>query len=374
MSHVKILLKRLAERKEKLYTASIMKLFTPGPIAMDPETLAIGGKQAQYFRTPAFSSLMLECESMLKEVLDAPKDTRMIFLTAAGTAAMEASVINLFTTQDKVIVINGGTFGKRFKQICKVHQIPFESIDLEWNEQFNPRLLDKYENSGITGMLVNMCETSTGQLYPMDVISSFCRRNKVCLVVDSISAFLCDPFSMKETGADAVIISSQKGLALHPGMSFVAVTKESFEKRCEKNNPSSLYFNFVDCEKDMKRGQTPFTPAVAIINQLHEKLCRIIRDGVNYHVEYIMNLADYFRNELSTKTQFTIPKYTLSNSVTPVYCPEKNAQEIIANLIEKHDIYVTPCAGDLADFLIRVAHMSRQITRQDIDQLILLLK
>ena len=350
------------------------KLFTPGPIAMDPETLAVGGKQAQYFRTPAFSSLMLECESMLKEVLDAPDDARMIFLTASGTAAMEASVINLFTTQDKVLVINGGSFGKRFKQICMVHQIPFEAIDLEWNEQFNPQLLDKYENSGITGMLVNMCETSTGQLYPMDIISSFCKRNKICLVVDSISAFLCDPFSMKKIGADAVIISSQKGLALHPGMSFVAITKESFEKRCKKNNPATLYFRFVDYEQDIIRGQTPFTPAVAIINQLHEKLYRTIKDGVNCQVEYIMNLAKYFRNELLTKTQFTIPKYTLSNCVTPVYCPKKNAQEIIANLQENHDIYVTPCTGDLANFLIRVAHMSQQITMQDIDQLIMLLK
>jgi len=294
-----------------------IKLFTPGPIAMDDETIAIGGTQAQYFRTPAFSSMMLECEVMLRETMDAPNDARMIFLTASGTAAMEASVMNLFTSNDKVLIINGGTFGKRFKQICAIHRIPFEAIDLEWNEAFRPEMLNQYENSGLTGMLVNVCETSTGQLYPMDVISAFCKRNHACLVLDTISAFLCDPFSMKETGADAVIVSSQKGLALHPGMSFVAVSKKAFDDRCAKNDVRSMYFNFKDYAEDMVRGQTPFTPAVGIINQLHEKLKRLLKKGVSASIVHISELATHFRQNFSEQKHFSIPDYyPLSNSLT----------------------------------------------------------
>ncbi|MDR1182548.1 MAG: aminotransferase class V-fold PLP-dependent enzyme, partial [Bacteroidales bacterium] len=338
-----------------------MKLFTPGPIAMDPETIAIGGKQSQYFRTPVFSSVMLDCMNMLQTVLDAPSDSRMIFLTASGTAAMEASVMNLFTPQDKLLVIAGGTFGKRFKQICTIHRIPFASIDLAWNETFKPEMLTPFENAGITGMLVNMCETSTGQLYPMDIISDFCNRNNICLVVDAISSFLCDPFSMKTYGASAVIISSQKGLALQPGMSFVAVTKDAFEERCVKNNPQTLYFKFTDYETDIVRGQTPYTPAVSIINQLHEKLQRLIQEGITLQLQYMTDLAVYFRKNLIT-TSFTIPSIPLSNCLTPVFCPQHNAQETVDFLKKKHDIYVTPCAGELAPFLFRVAHMSRQIT------------
>jgi aspartate aminotransferase-like enzyme len=350
------------------------KLFTPGPIKMDPETIAIGGMQSQYFRTAAFSQIMLDCSAMLKTLLDAPNNAEMIFLTASGTAAMEASVMNLFTPKDKVLVIAGGSFGKRFRKICEIHQIPVEVISLEWNESFQPEMLVPYENVGITGMLVNLCETSTGQLYPIPLISDFCKKNHICLVVDAISSFLCDAFSMKESGASAVIVSSQKGLALQAGMSFVAITKEAFEERCVKNKPRTLYFNFADYQQDGLRGQTPYTPAITIINQLHEKLCRLVQEGVPASIAYMIDIANYFREQLLGKTTFTCPVYPLSNCLTPVYCPKQNAKAIFDFLKDEHSIYITPCAGDIAPFLFRVAHMSRQLSKQDIDQLINLLQ
>jgi aspartate aminotransferase-like enzyme len=308
---------------------------------------------------------------MLRELLDAPEDARMIFLTASGTAAMEASVINLFTPKDRVLVLSGGTFGRRFKEIGQIHHIPIESIDLEWNEAFKPEMLAAYENKGISGMLVNMCETSTGQLYPMDLISEFCARNGICLVIDAISSFLCDGFRMRTTGAAAVIISSQKGLALQPGMSFVAVTKEAFETRCKQNNPETLYFRFTDYYPEILRGQTEFTPAVGIVDQLHEKLKRIIRDGGTWpQIYHVMKLAEYFREQLLKNTQFTYPLYPLSNSVTPVLCSKNNAEKIVAFLRDTHKIYVVPAAGNLAQSTFRVAHMSTQLTEQDIDELI----
>jgi aspartate aminotransferase-like enzyme len=341
---------------------------------MDPETLAAGGRQPQYFRTPEFSRLMLDCADMLKETLDAPGDTKMIFLTASGTGAMEAAVMNLFTEHDKVLVVSGGTFGERFRRICDIHRIPAEVINLKWNEPFKAEMLRPYENLGFTGMLVNMCETSTGQLYPMDTIGEFCRRNQICLVVDAISSFLCDYFRMRQLGDCAVIVSSQKGLALPPGMAFVAITDKVYKKRCMENNPQTLYFRFRDYENDFYRGQTPYTPAVGIINQLHEKLSRLLREGIWLQIQYISGLAKYFRETLVSKTGFVIPEYTLSNCLTPVYCPENNAQEIVHSLKNRQGIYVTPCAGEAAAFLFRVAHMSRQLKKQDIDELIALLR
>jgi aspartate aminotransferase-like enzyme len=341
---------------------------------MDPETLAIGGKQAQYFRTPEFSKMVLECVDMFKEVLEAPDNSHIVFLTASGTAAMEAAIINLFTENDKILIISGGSFGERFKRICVIHKIPFESIDLKWNESFDPDTLNKYENSGFTGMLVNMCETSTGQLYPMDIISEFCIRNKLCLVVDAISSFLCDYFRMRNWGDCAVIVSSQKGLALPPGMSFVALSDGVYQNRCIKNNPASLYFKFTDYEENIIRGQTPYTPAVSIINQLHDKLERILREGIWPQIYGIMELAKYFRETLLAETKYTIPDYPISNCVTPVYCPENNAKEIFETLKAKHDVYITPCAGEIAPFLFRIAHMSRQLTKQDLSELVELLK
>jgi aspartate aminotransferase-like enzyme len=341
---------------------------------MDTETIAEGGKQAQYFRTSEFSKILLDCDEMLKNILDAPDDAKIIFLTASGTAAMEAAVINLFTQKDKVLVISGGSFGKRFKKICNIHRIPMKSIDLEWNEPFKPEMLSDYEDTGITGMLVNMCETSTGQLYPMERITEFCNRNNICLVVDAISSFLCESVRMKELGASAVIVSSQKGLALSPGMSYIAVTEEAFEERCVKNDPETLYFRFSDYVQNIQRGQTPYTPAVNIINQLYYKLVQLTYDGVWQQIYHIISLANHFRKSLSEKTNFTIPEYPLSNCLTPVYCKNNNAQYIFEYLKNQHNIFITPCAGEIAPFLFRVAHMSRQISKQDIDELIGLLR
>ena len=351
-----------------------MKLFTPGPIAMDPETITVGGTQAQYFRTPEFSKIMLECMDMFQIALNTSNDTRMIFLTASGTAAMEATVMNLFTDKDKLLIISGGTFGKRFKQICTIHRIPFESIDLEWNETFKPEMLDQYENRGISGLLVNMCETSTGQLFPMDIISDFCKRNNVCFVVDAISAFLCDPFSMKETGADVAIISSQKGLALNPGMSFVAVNKKTFDERCVKNNVQSFYFNFNNYYPEILRGQTEYTPAIGIVNQVHDKLKRILKNGVDVYVNHCAFLAKYFREQLCTFHTLTTVDYPLSNCVTPVMCADNNARQIVDSLRDDYGVYVVPAAGVFASSMFRVAHMSPQLTQHDVDELIGLLK
>jgi len=351
-----------------------MKLFTPGPITMDPETLIEAGKQSQYFRTPEFSKMMLECNDMLEELLDVPEDTRMIFLTASGTAAMEATVMNLFTPKDNVLVISGGTFGRRFKQICDIHHIPVISIDLNWNEPFKKEMLIQYENAGITGMLVNMCETSTGQLYPMDIISDFCVRNNICLVVDAISSFLVENVSMRKLKASAVIISSQKGLALNPGMSYIAVTKEAFETRCVNNHPETLYFRFTDYYPEILNGQTEYTPAIGIINQLYEKLKRLLKEGLWPQIYHVMELATYFREKINACTQYSIPQYPLSNCVTPVICKRNNAIDIVTFLRDKHDIYVVPAAGDISYSTFRVAHMSRQITKKDIDILVELLR
>lgn len=350
-------------------------LFTPGPILMDPETLIEGGKQAQYFRTPAFSEKMLECMAMLQQVLGASSDDPVMFLTASGTAAMEATVANLFTDKDKLLVIDGGTFGNRFATICEIHNIPHTVIKLARNEAFDPAVLNQYENAGYTGFLVNVCETSTGQLYPMEIIANFCERNHICLVLDAISSFLCDPLNMNDLHCSALIISSQKGLALSPGMSYVVVKKDVFGKRVKDNTFKSLYLNFNNYYPEILRGQTPYTPAVGIINQLYEKLKRVLKVGSNNYISDNEKNAKYFRDELLKKTKFMYCSYPLSSCVTPVYCKNNNAKEISDTLRDKYGVYVTPCAGELANIIFRVAHMSPLITKDDIDELIgLLLK
>ena len=89
------------------------KLFTIGPVEMYPDTLKIASRQTPYFRTESFSALMLETDALLKQMLHTDKSAETIYLTASGTAAMEASVLNIFNKSDKLLVVSGGIFGKR---------------------------------------------------------------------------------------------------------------------------------------------------------------------------------------------------------------------------------------------------------------------
>lgn len=121
-------------------------------------------------------------------------------MTCSGTGSMEASVMNLFTSKDKVLIINGGTFGARLVQLCQIHSISYTEIIPEFGYDITDDVLKQYDNKGYTGFLVNLDETSTGVLYDINRICKFCKRNNLLLVVDSISSFLCDPFNMQELG------------------------------------------------------------------------------------------------------------------------------------------------------------------------------
>ena len=166
--------------------------FAVGPVQISEEISRIGADPVPYFRTPDFSALMKENEALLKEFMDAPEDARAVFLTGSGTASMDAVTQNVFTKDDRLLVVAGGSFGHRFCEICEVYGIPHTAIELRQGHALTPADLAPYAGQGYTGFLVNMHETSTGVLYDMDMISAFCRENGLVLVVDAISAFLAD--------------------------------------------------------------------------------------------------------------------------------------------------------------------------------------
>ena len=174
--------------------------FTVGPVMASDEVRAIGAEQVPYFRTAEFSAIMKENEQLMKQFAKASDDARTVFITGSGTASMEAVVMNVFTPADKVLVVNGGSFGHRFVQLCEIHEIPHTEIKLEMGTPLTAEDLKPYEGQGYTGFLVNLHETSTGVLYDIQMISDFCHRNHIFLAVDSISSFLAGPIQHEGVG------------------------------------------------------------------------------------------------------------------------------------------------------------------------------
>lgn len=174
--------------------------FTVGPVQSGEETLRIGGEQIPYFRTPEFSDVMFENEKLMLEFTSAPKGARTVFLTGSGTAAMEATIMNTLTKNDKALVVNGGSFGHRFTEMLQIHEIPFDEISLSAGQALKEKMLVPFYNKGYTAFLVNIHETSTGVHYDLDLISRFCKENGMFLIVDAISSFLADPLDMEKAG------------------------------------------------------------------------------------------------------------------------------------------------------------------------------
>ena len=145
--------------------------FTVGPVQSCEEVLEIGKEQVPYFRTPEFSAVMKENEALIKKFFFASEESRTVFLTGSGTAAMEAAVMNIFDENDRVLVVNGGSFGERFVKLCQIHNIKYQEIKPKVGESVSESDLAPFENAGYTGMLVNIHETSTGVLYNIKLIS-----------------------------------------------------------------------------------------------------------------------------------------------------------------------------------------------------------
>lgn len=340
-------------------------IFTPGPVKMADDILALGAKQTPYFRNEAFSDVLLECEVDLLKLVNAPQRSRVIFLTASGTAAMESVVVNLIGKEDRTVVINGGGFGQRFVDICNLHKI--DNIDLKINDDNLSDItpLEKYKNAANT-LLINAHETSIGLLYDLASVGAFCKQNDILNIVDGISRFVTDELNMQNFNIDTLILSSQKGLALPPGISMVVLTPKAIEKLQPK---SSLYFDFRSYLNDGSRGQTPFTPAVTILLQLHYRLDQIMKSGIESENNKAKDIAEYFRDSID---QLPLKCYiqNMPNAMTTLSPSDgKSASDIVKVLDEKYNVVVAPNGGDLKDKIFRVSHMGA-MTKEYTDILI----
>lgn len=344
---------------------------TVGPVAMHDEILAVAGSPVPYFRTGEFSELMLDNEKMFLDLIDAPEKSRCAFLTASGTGAMEACVSNILTPSDKVAVVNGGTFGQRFVDLCEMYGIPYVEIRCEFGKPLTREQLEKLDGESLTAFLVNVHETSSGILYDMDLIADYCRANSLFLIVDAVSSFLADHISMRDLGADVILTASQKALALQPGMSIVAMDEAAVE-RVRTLPEKNMYLSLKAALTNMERGQTPYTPAVSICLQLHSRLKMIEgAGGISSEITRVRSLAEDIRSRVGNLPFDLLveDQGDRSNAVTALVSRNKRAREINEALKKRYGIWICPNGGSISDSVFRVGHIGN-LTISDNDRLI----
>ena len=342
--------------------------FAVGPVMSSEEVLKVGGQQVPYFRTEEFSKIMKENEEYFLKFLHAPKTMRTAFMTGSGTSAMEASIVNSLTKEDKALVVNGGSFGHRFVELLETFEVPHDEIKLKSGHALTEEDLKPFENKGYTAFLINLHETSTGVLYNLEMVSNFARRNNLFLIVDAISCFLTDPIDISKNPVDIILTGSQKALGCAPGVGLMALSERAVKRVYECSN-KRYYLDLRSALNNMERGQTPFTPAVGILLQIHARFEQIERDGgVEVENNRSAELAKYFRDKIKD-FPFEITSNSLSNAVTPLHPFNVSAYSIFLTLKDEYGIWVCPNAGATRDIIFRVGHMGT-LSKKDYDTLI----
>lgn len=336
--------------------------FTVGPVQMNEAVCTVGGQQIPYFRTPEFSEIMKENERFFLNAVRADKDARAVFLTGSGTAGMEAAIMHTLSSEDKVLVVNGGSFGHRFTELCALHEIPYTAIELMPGKTLHEEQLRPYANQGYTAFVVNVHETSTGVHYNLDMIHQFCEENGLFLIVDAISSFLADEVDMKKWKIDVLIVGSQKALAVPPGISILGLSKRAVE-RINKIETKCMYLDLKSALKNAERGQTPYTPAVGTLLQIHERLSEIEVSGVENEIQKVKAIAEDFRSKIQG-LPLTYFSESMSNAVTALETKDVSAKKIFDILKDEYQIWVCPNGGALADKVFRVGHIGN-LTLED---------
>jgi aspartate aminotransferase-like enzyme len=344
-------------------------ILTPGPVMMAPDILRIGGIQAPYFRNAGFSAIHQGIETLLLQAVRAPAGSRVVLFAGSGTAAMEAAVLNATHDGDAVLVVNGGTFGQRFADIARLHgcavtEVPGNGL---------PRPLDGFDGQAVPrAVLLNAHETSVGHRHDLHASGAFCRRLGCLHVVDAISAFGADEIDMAAQSIDVLVLSSNKALGLQPGLAMVVLSPGALAAR--NTRPRSLYFDFGPMLADGLRGQTPFTPPVTVMLQLHRQLQNWMERGMPALWAHAAALAGTFRSGLAAlglRQHGACP----SNFMTAVDVAGVglSARHIVERLEREHAIVVAPNGGGWADRLFRVAHVGH-VTEGDMRRLLLALE
>lgn len=341
-----------------------VRLMTPGPTPVPEEIMAEMAKPIIHHRTPEYQAIFKEVREGLKDILKTKND--IIIFASSGTGAMEASITNILSPKDKVIVVRGGKFGERFAEICEVSGLEMIPIDIEWGTAPDPKNIGKIldSNPEVKAVFTTLCETSTATVYDIEAIGDVVRRSEALLVVDVISGLAADDFRQDDWFVDIAVGGSQKGLMIPPGLSFCSISKKGWE-RVEKSKLPKYYFDFKKYKKSAEKNDVPFTPPITLMVGL-KKALKIIRSrGLDNVLADSERMAEYLRDSAASmglKLYSKVP----SNAVTAVCVPEGMDGVALIKELKKNLIHAAGGQAQLKGKIFRVAHMGG-ITMEDVD-------
>ncbi|MBM3313557.1 alanine--glyoxylate aminotransferase family protein, partial [candidate division WOR-3 bacterium] len=271
------------------------KLFIPGPTEVREEILKAQAQWMIGHRSKEFGELNQRCVEKTRQILNTKN--YVFWYTSSGTGCMEGALRNVVT--GKILHTVNGAFSDRWFKISKACGKEANSVAVEWGKAIKPEMVDgELAKGGYTALAVTQNETSTGVRNPLEDIAKLVRSKypDVFILVDAVSSLMGDWFDIDELGLDVVVASSQKAVALPPGLAVAVVSQRALDK-CRTVADRGYYFDYdAMLKRYQKDFQTPTTPAVSLFWALDTELDHVLEEGMQSRYQRHLEMARFTRD------------------------------------------------------------------------------
>ena len=333
-------------------------LLTPGPTPVPSEVLLEMANPIIHHRTEEFKEIFKEVCEDLKYLFQTKNN--VIVLASSGTGAMEASISNLFSQNDKVLIVRGGKFGERWGEIAESFGLNPVYIDVKWGDPVNVKDIKAKlnEHPDIKGIFTQASETSTGIKHPIREIAKLIKDNDNCImVVDGITGVGVFDIKTDDWCIDVLISGSQKAFMLPPGLSFISISEKAW-RFSESSNLPKYYFDLKKERKNLAKGQTAYTPAVSLIIGLKKVLEIYKKEGLENIFVRNKKFAEAVREAFKSIGLKIFNEKSPSEAVTAILLPEfVDGQKLVKFLRDKYKVSIAGGQEHLKGKIIRIAHM-----------------
>lgn len=343
-------------------------MFVPGPVDVHPDVLA---KQAQAMlphRSKEFETQFRQAEMKARQVFYT--GSRVFILTASGTGCQEAAIRNL--VKDRVLACVNGSFSGRWYDVAKTNGKTADKVEVPWGEAFLPDMVaEAIQKEKYDAITIVHNETSTGVQNPVKeiaaVVHDLSPETMVC--VDAVSSLGGAKIEMDAWGIDLLLTSSQKCLALPPGLSLCGVNDRAMA-RAEQVPNRGWYFDLVLLEKHRLKDSTPATPAMSLIFALDFQLDRILAEGLEARFARHSAMAQRSKEWADQKgwKLFAAPGYR-SQTLTVIENPPEFDVSALNKFMAPRGIRLANGYGALKGKTFRIAHMG-EIQLTDLENLL----
>ena len=334
-----------------------LRLLTPGPTPLPERVRLVLAQDMIHHRKAAFKDAMHEVQAKLRQLFGT--DQPVLPLAASGTGAMTAAAHGLFAPGEKVLVAEAGKFGQRWAEITTTRGLETVRLEFPWGQAVEPSAVAAALDAdpAIKGVFIQLSETSTGVLHPVEEVARITRVRDVLLVVDGISAVGLSPCPMDAWGLDCLLTGSQKGLMLPPGLALLALSERGWRK-AEQTASNCFYFNLPKERANVLKGQTLFTSPINLLLGLNASLDILLEKGLEavYAKQWALTMLS--RTGLAALGLELFAPSHFAWGITSVRLPEGvDGVEVLRIAQEEHGVCMAGGQDHLKGRIVRLGHM-----------------